>query len=361
MESEYAGVSLHWAVKTDVGRVRTLNEDSCIAMPPVFAVADGMGGHEAGEIASALTVGRLGEFVGKAPPNVEQIANSLRETHLALQDATVEGESVQMGTTVVGLLLVENSSTVSWLIVNIGDSRAYVLVDGDVHQLTHDHSYVQELVDGGEISASQARIHPERNVITQALGLGEELQPDYWIRPVKALERFLLCSDGLSGELDEREIQELLRSPQLPEDLVDAFVARALERGGHDNVTVIVVDVIEVSGDLAETTGTHPAPAGLEIPEGFNPIEERTLGSKRVDSLGAEERDAVIDEVPIDAVAADKENSGAAQGVELEEVIEAVPESLQAETLEVNEPKTAEESPGLIRSLLSRDGEVENE
>jgi len=300
MQSEYAGVALNWAYRSEVGRVRALNQDAFLAEPPVFAVADGMGGHDAGEVASTLTVSRLETLVRSDPPDISEVSTELHAINGMLQDASVDGSRVQMGTTAVGLCVVKNGGVLSWLVVNIGDSRAYSVAGGEMVQMTRDHSYVQQLVDSGHISQAQARTHPEKNVITQALGLTSAIEPDFWIRPIRAGERFLLCSDGLTGEVADDEIASILCGPGSPEEAVGRLTALALEHGGRDNVTLIVVDVDDVGGQAAETTDTRPGrtPAGSD--EAGGPLLEAP--DAIMDGIGSGPRapavDVTIDEVP---------------------------------------------------------------
>lgn len=297
MELEYAGVSLRWAHETDVGRVRALNEDSYLAVPPVFAVADGMGGHDAGEVASALVVNRLETLMGNEPPEVDEVATELRSVHTLLQQATVDGRQVQMGTTLVGLFLVRSGGILSWLIANVGDSRAYCFSERSLQQMTRDHSYVQELVESGQITGEEARHHPERNVITQALGLAAEIEPDFWLRPVVSGERFVLCSDGLTGEVRDEEISGILASQDDPSDAVRSLCSLALKHGGRDNVTAIVVDVVATAADTSPTTETgHREKAVIFDENEINGVPLALLGREGV-TVAAKEI-AVIDVVP---------------------------------------------------------------
>jgi len=259
MEAELAGVELRWAALSDVGRVRKLNEDSMVAEPPVFVVADGMGGHDAGEVASALATNRFESLATSEPLEVDQVSAEVHHAHALIQDATIDGKSVHMGTTAVGVFLVDCDGRPNWLIMNVGDSRSYLFADDRLEQITRDHSYVQELVDTGQISEDEARVHPERNVITQALGLADELQPDFWIRPVRVGERFMICSDGLTGEVEDAEIESVLRSERDPNLAVAALVAAALEHGGRDNVSVILLEVVGVKEEHGTTTETGKA------------------------------------------------------------------------------------------------------
>jgi len=258
VKSEFRGVVLEWGVATEVGRVRSLNEDSVLAEPPVFAVADGMGGHDAGEVASALAIERLASLIANVPPEVDAVANELQKINELLKSASVGGQPVDMGTTVVALIVASNNGVPGWLIANIGDSRAYCVADGSFGQLTSDHSYVQELVDAGQINAAEARRHPDRNVVTQALGVVELARPDFWVRPFKAGERFLLCSDGLTGELEDVEIADVLLTEGNPTVAVGILMERALAAGGRDNVTIVVVDVVATPALVDESTETRP-------------------------------------------------------------------------------------------------------
>ena len=162
-----------------------------------------------------------------------------------------------MGTTVVGLIAVEQLGAPYWLAFNIGDSRLYRLWDGDLSQISVDHSYVQELINSGRLSSDDARAHPERNVVTRALGQGEDIEPDFWMMPPEPGERFLLCSDGLSGDVERARIRDVLLAAEDPADAAADLVAAALSAGGRDNITVVVVDVRGVDGD-GELETTRP-------------------------------------------------------------------------------------------------------
>ena len=245
-EGFLGGVQLRWAALTDVGNVRSLNEDSLLAEPPVFVVADGMGGHDSGEVASGLTVQRLETLVDGEPTTAEEISQELHHINALLRSASSGDESSVMGTTGVGLAVVDNGGVTSWLVFNVGDSRAYAYTEGALIQISRDHSFVQELVDAGELSAEEARTHPNRNVVTRALGADPEVKPDYWVRPIRPGERYLLCSDGLSGEVDDATLASILASGLPPDEAAATLVGLALEAGGRDNVTAVIVDVLSV-------------------------------------------------------------------------------------------------------------------
>ncbi len=259
-EASIAGVRLRWSARTEVGQVRSLNEDALLAEPPVFVVADGMGGHDAGEVASALTVTRfraLAEAAATAATTIDLVAYELRNVNGLLREVEATSEARQMGTTVVGVALVDHGGVPTWLAFNVGDSRAYCWADGHLRRISRDHSYVQELVDAGELAPEAAFSHQHRNIITRALGADPTVHPDYWVRPVQPAERFLLCSDGLTSEVPDVDIERLLAADTV-DAAVDVLVDRALDAGGHDNVSVIVVDVVAVDTTDEITTKTKP-------------------------------------------------------------------------------------------------------
>jgi len=248
------GLSLTYGYGTDRGLRRELNEDSYIAADPIFAVADGMGGHEAGEIASGLCVRALAEMP-QVSTGERNITAALLQEYLVRADASIrEATGARAGTTLTGAVVVEQMGVPYWLVLNIGDSRTYRLSQGRFEQISVDHSEVQELVDAGEITAQEATVHPRRHVVTRALGTGDETEADYWLLPVEEGDRVLVCSDGLTGELPDEEILRILSTVAAPQDAVDALIQAALRSGGRDNVTAIVVDARNVAND--DGTGT---------------------------------------------------------------------------------------------------------
>ncbi|WP_104055282.1 MULTISPECIES: PP2C family serine/threonine-protein phosphatase [unclassified Arthrobacter] len=253
---------------SDRGLRREQNEDSLIAADPVFAVADGMGGHEAGEVASSICVRTLGEaaFVGEHLPKVgaDELRALLREADTRIREAT----GGRAGTTVTGAVLVSGDGVPCWLVFNVGDSRTYRLTGGALEQITVDHSEVQELVDMGQITPDEALIHPRRHVVTRALGTGSDTQADYWLIPVEPGDRLLVCSDGLTGEVSDGQLQQILSSVANPQDACAAMVQAALRSGGRDNITVLVVDVEtanERTGQAAAgvSSAAEPQPAAV--------------------------------------------------------------------------------------------------
>jgi serine/threonine protein phosphatase PrpC len=245
MESTGDSVTLAWSAQTHTGHRREANEDSLLAAPPIFAVADGMGGHSAGDVASDAVITRLAEHAGRDLLDAQTIDKALG---LAVEDmANGAGVTdVGTGTTVTGAALAIVSGTPQWIIFNIGDSRVYQLVSGVLEQVTVDHSVVQELVDSGRITREEADVHPHGNVITRAVGFHEAPVPDYRIVPVQAGMRILVCSDGLTKELTHYGIRHFLMSNPSAKDATSALLGAALDNGGRDNVTVIVLDVLAV-------------------------------------------------------------------------------------------------------------------
>ena len=248
---------LRYAARSDVGLVRPANEDSGYAGSRMLVVADGMGGHAAGELASATAVAIFADLdvQDELRPGDDEIlgvlAGAIDEAQETLGEIAAQyPEARGMGTTITAL---------AWLntrvaLAHIGDSRAYRLRDGVLTQLTHDHTYVQTLVDSGQITADQAAVHARRNLLTRALDGVHEVDSDLSIVPVRAGDRFLLCSDGLHGVVSDADIAALLASPSDPTGVVGALVDRALAGGAPDNVTALVADVLEVpdTGELVE-------------------------------------------------------------------------------------------------------------
>jgi PPM family protein phosphatase len=245
---------------SDVGAVRRVNEDSFRAAPPVFVVADGMGGHNYGDQASQQAIATFADaFEPQSVATPQHVLDTIRDANdavIALADAA-GGVS---GTTLSGVALVETQPGAGyhWMIFNVGDSRVYRWDGRTLGQLTVDHSVVQELVDEGVISAHEAATHPERNVITRALGGAAVVDPDIWLVQVSAEDTFLICSDGLTRELDDREIARFLaeHADGDHEPIADRLVRAAVAAGGADNVTVVVVESSfrGVAADSADET-----------------------------------------------------------------------------------------------------------
>jgi len=251
-------VELHHGAATDVGLVREVNEDAYLAAPPVFVVADGMGGHEGGDVASAIVVeefGRLAERGYDPDRGAEVVADTLRSCqeritgYAAGLGADGGSRRFRSGTTAVVALLVEDDHGPKWLLANLGDSRIYRYADAVLEQVSVDHSVVQELVDAGTISEAEVSSHPERHVITRALGDPAGVEADYFELPVSAAERLVLCTDGVTGMVEDADISDILAREADPRDAADRLIAAAIAAGGEDNATAIVVDVVGLAAE----------------------------------------------------------------------------------------------------------------
>ena len=233
------GALTSFGSRTDIGCLRDHNEDSLVVTPPLFAVADGMGGHAAGEVASEIAVRVLSELAPEHP-DVEALGRAIEEANRAVNQAAREGRGRQgMGTTMTAAML-EGERLV---IAQVGDSRAYLLHQGKLQQLTRDHSLMADMIEAGQLTPEEARTHPQRSVITRALGSDAHLHPDIYEINVETGDRLLICSDGLSGMIFDDQIENTLRRVQDPQRCASQLVNEAIAAGGHDNVTVIVADV----------------------------------------------------------------------------------------------------------------------
>lgn len=248
---EVGELTLRWAAVSDVGLVREANEDAALVGTGMFLLADGMGGHDCGEIASAAALNALeGVDIDDLETTRASVVDRLQQAQDAIENIDTDSGR-RAGTTVTGAVLVTENGEPQWLVLNIGDSRTYRLLGGVLEQVTQDHSQVQELVDAGFITAEQARVDPRRNVITRALGAGMEPDADFFAVPATPGERLLVCSDGLTGEVEDEQIRELLSGNADPGEAAAALVAAALAGGGRDNVTIIVADVAGNPDDSA--------------------------------------------------------------------------------------------------------------
>jgi serine/threonine protein phosphatase PrpC len=251
------GVIVHMSVAaaTDVGMVRSGNEDNFYADADstrgIFVVADGMGGHAAGEVASEMAVQIVARELAslrdvRDGTAAQRVTAALRAANRAIYERMqAETDKQGMGTT-ASLLVVSHGS---YLIGQVGDSRVYMLRDGKLSQITKDHSYVQEQVDAGLLTPEQARFHPYSNVITRCVGAGEEVTPDLYQGELRVGDVLLVASDGLTGMVDDRRLQQLLLARSTPGRIVDALIAEANGRGGLDNITAIVIRVEEIESD----------------------------------------------------------------------------------------------------------------
>ena len=246
-------LELQWSEITHRGRRRDANQDAVLAAFPLFVVADGMGGHIGGEIASASTVDRLKAVAAKGDVSPKTIEKALARavTDIAAHpEATDEGT----GTTVTGVFLDLTGDEPTWVTLNVGDSRVYLYRDGGLAQVTTDHSVVQELIAAGRLSPEEAENHPYGNVITRAVGPSEGVSPDYVRLEVIDGDRFVICSDGLTKELTDYGILHFLLQHEDPTEAVDDRLEAALENGGRDNVSIIVVNAHRTFDDASTAT-----------------------------------------------------------------------------------------------------------
>lgn len=245
---------------TDVGRLREHNEDSHHAGGAVFVVADGMGGHAAGEVASEIATETLAELSSRAPRlTADDLATTLQlANERILQGASDNPDQRGMATTVTGLAMVDQDGP-RWAVFNVGDSRVYRADAEQLTQLTTDHSEVQELLDRGLITPAEAARHPMRNVITRSLGIEQVVRADIWVLDPHPGERFVICSDGLTNELSDADIRSLVARHDDPQQAAAALVTAAVDAGGRDNVTVIVVQTcVRAAASAAPAEPTTP-------------------------------------------------------------------------------------------------------
>lgn len=248
-------VHLAWGASSHRGARRLLNEDCFLADRSVFFVADGMGGHDAGEVASAAAIDALRPLGALSAVRPEDV----RERLVVAQDdvraiSTEPGRGA--GTTVTGVVVAEQDGVPYWLVVNIGDSRTYQMSHGVLEQLSVDHSEVQELVDAGRLTPTEALTHPRRHVVTRAVGASLPPEPDFCWIPIEARDRMLVCSDGLTGELSDEKIAEILLGQPEPQAAADLLVSEAIIAGGRDNITVVVVDATGAWQDTGDGSTT---------------------------------------------------------------------------------------------------------
>ena len=269
--------------KTDTGRQRRENEDNAFARAPVFVIADGMGGARAGEVASKIAVDTFEQDLpGEGSPE-ERLADCVREANRRIYEvSSSEHEHAGMGTTLTAAYLDEADVAIA----HVGDSRAYLFRDGELTRLTRDHSLVGELVERGKLTEEQAAEHPQRSIITRALGPEPDVKVDTWTYPVRPGDVLLLCSDGLTSMLKDEQIADILRPASSLDDAAEALIARANDAGGRDNITVVLFRVEDVgaAGGLEEPTAIGLAPAarvsgtGARGPGTASSVADRTAG-----------------------------------------------------------------------------------
>jgi protein phosphatase len=246
-------LTLRFAARSDRGLIREGNEDSVYAGPRLLAVADGMGGMAAGEVASNIVVAALAPLDEDVTGSdlIDALKDSISAANQQLRDAVEGNPALEgMGTTLTAMLF--GGSRIG--LVHVGDSRAYVLRDGELAQITRDDTYVQMLVDEGRITPDEATTHPQRSLLTRALD-GRDIDPEFSVREARAGDRYLLCSDGLSGVVSTETMAEALSLPE-PREAADRLIALALRGGGPDNITCIVADIVDAErGDDAPVVG----------------------------------------------------------------------------------------------------------
>lgn len=233
--------AVRWAGMTDTGFRRQHNEDSLVTQPPIFAVADGMGGHSHGDLASKAVADELGGLAGLETVEPIDVVEALRRATDVIERLG-DGESAA-GTTVTGCAFAMHDDAPHFAVFNVGDSRTYAMLGERLTRITIDHSVVQELIDAGLLTEEEAETHPEANVVTRGVGAGIDPVPDYFLLPIMPQLRLLVCSDGLTKEVHDIDIERLLSEHADPAAAASALVAAALDNGGRDNVSVIVVDV----------------------------------------------------------------------------------------------------------------------
>lgn len=265
---------------TDVGKIRKMNQDFLAVSNSLFIVADGMGGHRGGEAASEIAIKKI--FEKQTYSTVQSFRDQVIEANTAVRaKAETNSELEGMGTTLCGITLVEpstgNAETLA--VANIGDSRIYLLSQGNFSQITEDHSLVEEMRREGKITEKEAESHPHRNIITRALGIDVEANVDCWEIPLHKDDRFLLCTDGLSNEVSAVEIRHILEKVDSPQEAAEQLVRLANSNGGNDNTTVVIVDVKE--GEESSTPSTA-SPISVPTPHQTSSFSttSRSLGNR---------------------------------------------------------------------------------
>ncbi|EHR59005.1 Stp1/IreP family PP2C-type Ser/Thr phosphatase [Saccharomonospora cyanea] len=260
---------LRYAARSDRGLVRSNNQDSVYAGPRLLALADGMGGHAAGEVASKVVIASLAHLDDDEPGDdlVTQLREAVNQGNQAISELVANDPDLDgMGTTLTAVLF--SGSRLG--LVHVGDSRAYLLRNGQFSQITRDDSFVNELLEQGRITEEEAATHPQRSLLLKAL-TGHEVEPSVTVREARAGDRYLLCSDGLSGMVSNETLAEALRIPD-PQECADRMIELALKGGGTDNVTVIVADVVDVDfGEDAPIVGGAAGDGSDEGPQGDSP------------------------------------------------------------------------------------------
>lgn len=274
------------AAATHVGLVREGNEDAYLCAEGLYFVADGMGGHSAGEVASAIAVTTLSDLLAEVAANgltADDLAAAVRHANTAiLAEALRDRSKAGMGTTLTGLAVADPERRRA-LVANVGDSRTYLWRHGELRQITKDHSHVQSLVDRGAITRAEARVHYQRNIVLRAMGIDPDLDVDVFELDIEDGDRFIVCSDGLVDEADDDAIEVAIRTSASPQELADSLVVLANSTGGRDNVTVVVVDFSDAPADVtAPMTRVSTDDVTVAIPVESRPsrlLDVAALGS----------------------------------------------------------------------------------
>ncbi len=269
---------------TDTGRTRTANEDSILVIDGLYAVADGMGGHRGGAEASSSALDALAhalsDAIGSGLPTVQQLLTATLVANADVFSRSLDDRSLAgMGTTLVVLAPVLHDTQTALGIVNVGDSRIYVRADGELHQVSEDHSLVETMIRTGQISAEEGAVHPRRNVVTRALGIEPSVDADAWVISPRVGDRYLLCSDGLMNELTDPEISSVLGRLTDPSEAAFELVRLANEAGGRDNISVVIVDVLPDAAGAANPTSSGQVELGARLVRITEPSEEMIVRS----------------------------------------------------------------------------------
>ena len=326
---------LRYAARSDRGLIRGTNQDSVYAGPRLLAVADGMGGHAAGDVASKVVIAALEHLDDDTPSGdmLQSLRAAVFEGSEHLREVIREAPQLEgMGTTLTAILFAGGRLA----LCHVGDSRAYLLRDGEFAQITHDDTFVQTLIDDGRITPEEANSHPQRSLLLRALN-GQDVDPDLSMREARAGDRYLLCSDGLSGVVSEETLAEALKDPD-PQSTADRLIELALRGGGPDNITVIVADVVEDGGHPVRMDPVVDGAAGDNI------------GQRQVDPNSAAGRADDLAGVSVTAL-------GARPGDRLlvcsDGLSGAVPPETLAQVL-AGEPVPADAVRSLLRAALAR-------
>jgi len=277
--------TITYGAVTHVGQVRTGNEDSLLADNNVFMVADGMGGHNAGEVASLMAVEHLREAAGSIIAETDLVQALVHANEVIYAESMTNHLHHGMGTTLAAMVVLENSTIV---VAHVGDSRVYLWNEGALSRLSKDHSYVQELVDEGIVSIEEARTHPRRNIVTRALGIDADVEVEANTFPVTVGAWYVLCSDGLVDEISDADIAKVLERCTSPHEAAQALVDAANAAGGRDNITVIVVSTASPDAEVVEpvevpsSSGADDTdPAGIPVVEAATAAEETSPAKKK--------------------------------------------------------------------------------